>query len=179
MQKISCSAYLALIRSTLEHRSTVWDPNYQGIDRLERVQRQAAREEDCVTKMLSDLKLPSLLDRIWRWITSFTNYKVVEGLVPTFPCPDFVTPERPKCVLSLSNITTLFLFLPLIFPSSSSNNVQGPLWSIVVHGDFTRSWWGTIRCRLKIKLCTVNWCLLLRQASLEALHGGCCGYVLW
>ena len=36
--------YTSLVRSILEYSSTVWDPFYQkDIDRLERVQRRAAR----------------------------------------------------------------------------------------------------------------------------------------
>ena len=38
------SAYIALVRSTLEYGSVVWDPHLQkDIDKLEKVQRKAAR----------------------------------------------------------------------------------------------------------------------------------------
>ena len=60
-------AYIALVRSRLEYAETVWDPYYQqDIEKLERVQRQAAhfitkdyrtREPGCVNRMLQDLNL--------------------------------------------------------------------------------------------------------------------------
>ena len=67
------TAYLALVRSTLEYSSIVWDPYLQkDINKLEKVQRQAARfiigdysskDQGCVTRMLDRLKLSSLQDR--------------------------------------------------------------------------------------------------------------------
>ena len=67
------NAYLVLVRSKLEYVSIVWDPYLKcDIDRLERVQRSAARfitrdyksrEEGCFTKMLTDLGLSSLEER--------------------------------------------------------------------------------------------------------------------
>ena len=63
--------YIALIRSSLEYGATVWDPYLkQDVDRLERIQRQAARfikrdyrtarETGCVGHMLQELNLPQL-----------------------------------------------------------------------------------------------------------------------
>ena len=97
------TVYLALVRSTLEYSSIVWDPILvKDINKLEKVQRQAARfvtgdyssrEQGCVTKMLQDLQLPSLQDRRKTNRLTFF-YKVVEGLVPAMPCHDFLTPVR-------------------------------------------------------------------------------------
>ena len=63
-------AYLSLVRSTLEYSSIVRDPHLQkDIDKLERVQRQAARfitgdytlrDQGCISRKLADLQLPSL-----------------------------------------------------------------------------------------------------------------------
>ena len=70
----------------------MWDPYLkQDIERLERVQRQAARfitgdyrtrEEGCVTSMLQSLELSSLENRRSTNRLIFMH-KVVEGLVPT------------------------------------------------------------------------------------------------
>ena len=67
------NAYLALVRSKVECGSIIWDPYIQSdIDRLERIQRSAARfitrdyrsrQEDCVTKMLQKLDLETLQER--------------------------------------------------------------------------------------------------------------------
>ena len=81
-------AYIALIRSSLEYGATVWDPYLkQDVDRLERVQRQAARfikrdyrtrETGCVGHILQELNLPPLQERRkQQWLT--TLYKTVKG----------------------------------------------------------------------------------------------------
>ena len=99
------TAYLALVRSTLEYSSIVWDPYLiKDIERLEKVQRQAARfimkdyrsrEEGCVTRMLDQLELPSLQRR--RKMNRLTFlYRVVEGQVPALPCHDILTKIRGK-----------------------------------------------------------------------------------
>ena len=99
------SAYTTLVRSLLDYGSIIWDPYLkQDIDKLERVQRQAARfitgdyktrEEGCVTRMLETLELSSLEQR-----RSFNRlvfmYKVVEGLVPAIPVDDFLKQQKPK-----------------------------------------------------------------------------------
>ena len=64
------TAYLTLIRSSLEYSSVVWDPHLQkDIDKLEKNQRQAARfitgdyrsrDQGCVIRMLRDLAIPLL-----------------------------------------------------------------------------------------------------------------------
>ena len=99
------SAYTTLVRSLLDYESIIWYPYLkQDIDKLERVQRKAARfitgdyktrEEGCVTRMLETLELSSLEQR-----RSFNRlvfmYKVVEGLVPAIPVDDFLKPQKTK-----------------------------------------------------------------------------------
>ena len=95
------TAYLCLVRSILEYGSIIWDPHVQqDINRLERVQRRAARfisgdfrsrEEGCVTKMLKDAGLTPLTERR-RMLRLVMFYKVVEGMVPALPSHDFLTP---------------------------------------------------------------------------------------
>jgi hypothetical protein len=104
---ITCrkTAYQALVRSSLEYSSIVWDPYHtKDVERLEKVQRQAARfitgdyhtrEEGCVTKMLQDLELQSLQSRRKANRLTFL-YKVVEGRVPAIPGHDILTPTRVK-----------------------------------------------------------------------------------
>jgi len=99
------TAFLALIRSTLEYSCPVWDPFLgKDIDRIERVQRQAARfitrdytsrDPGCISRMLRDLGLPSLQDRRKDIRLAFF-FKVVEGLVPAMPSDSYLTPFRSK-----------------------------------------------------------------------------------
>ena len=68
------TAYVSLVRSILDYGQIVWDPHLkQDVERLERVQRQAARfitgdyrthEEGCVTSLLQSLELSSLENRL-------------------------------------------------------------------------------------------------------------------
>ena len=97
------TAYLSLIRSTLEYGAIVWDSHYKmDIDKVERIQHRAARfikqdfksmEQGCVTTMLKDLKLPSLQERR-RQLRLIFMYKVVEGLVPAMPHNQFFHPKN-------------------------------------------------------------------------------------
>ena len=119
------TAYLSLVRSTLEY--IVWDPYLQkDIDKLEKVQRQAARfitgnyisrEQGCVSQMLAELNLPPLQDR--RKANRLTFFfKVVEGLVPAMQSNDFLTPIRGKHHINLNNIQTVSQV------ASLTNNLQ-------------------------------------------------------
>lgn len=70
-QSVKLTAYLTYVRPTLEYAGIIWDPHQSGlIQRLERVQRRAARfilarysRKDSVTEMLSLLNLPTLAER--------------------------------------------------------------------------------------------------------------------
>ena len=85
------TAYISLVRSTIEYGAIVWDPDTTSdINKLERIQRRAVRfitgdyktrEEGSVTKMLNDLKLQNLQLRKTSLRLVFL-YKLVEGLVP-------------------------------------------------------------------------------------------------
>lgn len=89
----------------MDYSSIVWDPYYtQDIDKLERIQKQAARfitgnyqsrEEGAMTNMLKDLGLESLKER--RTINRLVFfYKVVEGLVPPIPPEEYLQPVRAR-----------------------------------------------------------------------------------
>jgi hypothetical protein len=94
-------AYIALVRSTLEYGAAVWDPYLQqDINRLERIQRLAARfitgdyksrDPGCIGRMLDLLKLPPLEERR-RQLRLTTLYKVANGLIPALPADLFLTP---------------------------------------------------------------------------------------
>ena len=81
-------AYTSLVRSILEYSSTVWDPfNQKDIDRLERVQRKAARfvfndnkPLSSVTSMASQLSWKPLAERRREHRLS-VHYKIINGLV--------------------------------------------------------------------------------------------------
>ena len=93
------------MRSILDYSAIIWDSYYtQDINKLERIQKQAARfitgdyksrNEGCVTKMIHDLRLEFPQER-----RSFNRLvffcKVVEGLVPPIPPEEFFQPTRQK-----------------------------------------------------------------------------------
>ena len=99
------TAYISLVRSTLEYGATIWDPYTQTeIDSLEAVQRRAARfitrdfksrEPGCVTRMLNNLDLPSLETRRKHLRLTFL-FKIAEGLVPAIPPESQLIPIRNK-----------------------------------------------------------------------------------
>ena len=94
-------AYIALIRSSLEYSATVCDLYLkQDVDRLERVQRQAARfitrdyrmrETGCVGHMLQELNMPPLQEHRKQQRPT-TLYKIVKGHIPAVPPENFLTP---------------------------------------------------------------------------------------
>ena len=104
-KKSRLTAYLTLVRSILEYGSIIWDPHLQkDVDKLERIQRQAARfinrdyfsrDPGCVTKMLKDLELPTLQERRRQLRLAFL-YKVAEGLIPSLPPDKYLKTIRNK-----------------------------------------------------------------------------------
>ena len=87
------TAYIALVRSIMEYGSIIWDQ--QEITKLESIQRRGARfiikdhksrEKGCMTKMLNELILPTLLSRRQKQLLIFF-YQMVEGQIPAMP-PD-------------------------------------------------------------------------------------------
>ena len=104
---LSCrrTAYIALVRSTLEYGSTVWDPFLKkDIKRLEKIQKRAARfvkqdyhskKPGSMTAMLKELDLPSLESR--RKENRLCQlYKISNDLVPAIPKGDYLTKQRIK-----------------------------------------------------------------------------------
>ena len=101
-------AYISLVRSSLEYGSIIWDPYLlRDTDKLERVQRQAARfitgdyrsrEEGSVTKMLEMLDLQSLENRRSASRLVFF-YKVVDGLVPAVSPEEFLMSVKQKWII--------------------------------------------------------------------------------
>ena len=104
-QQCRRNAYLALVRSKMEYGCVIWDPYTKtDIDKLERIQRSAARfimknyysrQEGCVTEMLNQLQLPSIEVRR-RHLRLTLMYKVVEGHVPGILKDSYIQQHRPK-----------------------------------------------------------------------------------
>ena len=88
ISKLKETAYLSLVRSTLEYAATIWDPYYvRDIDSLEQVQRRAARfttgdyhTTSSVTAMLAELGWKRLEDRR-KDLRLALLYKIVHGHV--------------------------------------------------------------------------------------------------
>ena len=89
----------------MEYGGIIWDLYTEtNINRLERIQRQAARfitgdyrsrEEGSVSNMLEKLDLQELKERRTRQKLIFL-YKMVEGLVPAIEPDDYLKKARPK-----------------------------------------------------------------------------------
>ena len=99
------TAYISLVRSTLEYGAVIWDPFLKtDIEKIEKIQKRAARfitvdyksrERGCVSRMLKDLELPELQERRKQLRLIFL-YKIVEGLTPAIPPADYLKPIEVK-----------------------------------------------------------------------------------
>ena len=94
------AAFISLVRSAVEYCAVVWDPHLLGdIGKLEKVQKRGARfitqnyrdrTPGCATKMLKDLKLPTLQERRHQQRLVFF-YKIVKGHTPALPAKEVLT----------------------------------------------------------------------------------------
>ena len=102
-REIKSSAYIGLVRPSVEYCSTIWDPHFHKyIDNIEKIQRRAARFVFSVyrwkapgTAMINNLgwESPELRRRKAR-LTMF--FKIQQNLV-VIPLPPFIIhPARPK-----------------------------------------------------------------------------------
>ena len=104
------TAYISMVRSTLEYGSIVWDPfQKQDIDKLERVQRKAirfikrdyrSREEGFISNKAKELDLQPLQHRRTS-LRLIMLYKVVEGLVPGLPTHNFIQKAKSRRPIKL------------------------------------------------------------------------------
>ena len=103
--EVKRTAYISLVRSTLEYGATVWDPHLEkDIYKLERIQRKAvrfinsdyrSRDPGSVTQMLKDQKLPSLKERR-KDKRLLLMYNLSKGLVPAIPSNEYLKPITSK-----------------------------------------------------------------------------------
>ena len=112
-QECKKTAYISLVRSTMEYGGIIWDSYTEtNINRLERIQRQTARfitgdyksrEEGSVSYMLLKVELRELKER--RTIQKLIFlYKVVQGLVPAIEPDDYLKKTRLKISITAKNI---------------------------------------------------------------------------
>ena len=104
-KSVKKTAYISLVRSTLEYGATVWDPYHEkDVYKLESIQRKAARficndyrsrEQGCVTEMLRDLELPTLKERRKDKRLIFM-YNIQKGSVPAIPPNAYLKPIASK-----------------------------------------------------------------------------------
>ena len=101
------TAYISLVRSTLEYGATIWDPYLEkDISKIEKIQRKAIRficndyrskTPGSVTNMQSELKLPDLKVRRKEKRLCFL-YSIQKGTVPAINKNDYLIPLQNKKV---------------------------------------------------------------------------------
>ena len=99
------TAYLAMIRSTLEYRAVVWHPPLvKDVKCLERVQKRGVRfmtgdyhtrTPSSITEMLPKEKLQPLQERRRHLWLAFL-FKIIEGKVPAIASEDFLKPKPSR-----------------------------------------------------------------------------------
>ena len=104
-QECKKTAYIALVRSTLEYGAVIWDPPLEkDIYKLEKINRKAARfitgdfrskTPGCVTAMLHDLNLPTLQSRRRDKRLTFL-YNIQMGKVQAIDKDIYLKPIRHK-----------------------------------------------------------------------------------
>ena len=114
-RKAKETAYLALVRSTIEYSSVIWDPHLQkDKDQLEKVNRRAARfvtntydRQRSASDLLQKLEWPTLEHRRSNQRLTMM-YKVVQGLVavPASSLEPADTRTRANHAFKFRNITT-------------------------------------------------------------------------
>ena len=120
-EKCKRTAYISLVRSTLEYGATIWDPHLEkDIYKLEKVQRKAARfikndyksnHPGAVTQMLNDLDLPPLQSRRREKRLCFL-YKISKGTVPAIDPNTYLKPIENKRRIKAKN-----------YPDCVTNNI--------------------------------------------------------
>ena len=103
-REIKSSAYIGLVRPSVEYFSTIWDPHFHKyIDNIEKIQRRAARfvfsvyrRKAPVTAVINNLGWKSLELRHCRKARLTMFFKIQQNPV-VIPLPPFIIrPARPK-----------------------------------------------------------------------------------
>ena len=129
---VKASAYLTLVRPSMEYVAVVWDPyHHNAILQLEKVQRRAARwalndfsRYNSVTAMLQQLSWPSLNSRLQIFRLQ-TLFKIIHHdyslLIPScyLPMERSTRQYHPRCFILPNSNTVLIISAELLFQNNS------------------------------------------------------------